>query len=98
MLCGTAEAQTKQNTFISLWGKNKRHRALREETNSPSSVASTHKLRVISVFILDEQQKKFLPRKPDISHNSERGAQPTGSKSNRDKSVHCSQSPVHISF
>lgn len=61
MLCSTAEAQTKQNTFVSLWDKNKRQ-SLREETNSTSSVASLHMPGMILVLILDEQKKTFYPR------------------------------------
>ncbi len=55
--CSTAQQKLKQNTLVSLRSKNKKTWSLREETNSPLSVASPHKLSTISVLILDEQQK-----------------------------------------
>lgn len=60
MLHAAADAQTKQNTLVSLWTINKRHGAWKGETSSPLSVASLHKLSMVSLLILDEQQKKVL--------------------------------------
>lgn len=62
--------QTKQNNCFS-WEPKWKTWSMRGETNSPLCVASVHKLSMISMLILDEQQKNCLPKEPDISNYSE---------------------------
>lgn len=80
MLYSTREARQKNKTF--LFEGEFQWLSLREETNSPSSVASLPKLSTLSVLVLDEQQKSSYAGNQTCPIMQKRGAWAIGSKYN----------------